>query len=219
MQLSDGLRTIVGGASPSLSKWDPQRSQQPRSPPAYGNASHRNHVQRREERSDYDALLSGIGKMWLSGVSIRSPSVWCIPLPSYPFERQRYWINPVHHPASRELADSGGDKYTTPVWMMSTAETVAQPPGDLLLVGSPGGACDSILRSFNTLGGDARSSPADMTGNAPQCRRLARRGRTRLVNGIDIHHPANGQFKGRVRDLDRCFRDVCSPTRRACLPA
>jgi acyl transferase domain-containing protein len=53
-----------------------------------------------EERSDAAFLLHTLGQLWLAGVQIDWSSFYVqqrrqrIPLPTYPFERQRYWIEP-----------------------------------------------------------------------------------------------------------------------------
>src|SRR5262249_10389242 len=51
-------------------------------------------------RSDEEALLATLGRLWLGGVQLDWSAFYAnerrhrIPLPSYPFERQRYWIEP-----------------------------------------------------------------------------------------------------------------------------
>jgi acyl transferase domain-containing protein/thioesterase domain-containing protein/aryl carrier-like protein len=53
-----------------------------------------------EKQSDLAFLLTTIGKLWLSGIEIdwskyyKDEKRHRIPLPTYPFERQRYWIEP-----------------------------------------------------------------------------------------------------------------------------
>ncbi|MEG4940199.1 SDR family oxidoreductase [Microcoleus sp. F4-D5] len=53
-----------------------------------------------EQQSDIAFLLKALGRLWLAGVEIDWPSFYTreqrfrIPLPTYPFERQRYWIEP-----------------------------------------------------------------------------------------------------------------------------
>ena len=53
-----------------------------------------------EQQSDIAFLLKAVGRLWLTGVEIDWPSFYThqqrsrIPLPTYPFERQRYWIEP-----------------------------------------------------------------------------------------------------------------------------
>ncbi len=52
-----------------------------------------------ERRPDRAVLLESLGKLWLAGVEIDWPRVYAterrrrVSLPSYPFERQRYWID------------------------------------------------------------------------------------------------------------------------------
>ncbi len=52
----------------------------------------------KEKQSDVAFLLNTLGKLWLYGVQIDWPGFYTnerryrLPLPTYPFERQRYWI-------------------------------------------------------------------------------------------------------------------------------
>jgi amino acid adenylation domain-containing protein len=52
----------------------------------------------RETAEDGEVLLSALGRLWLQGVPIDWPRLYPgerrlrVPLPTYPFERQRYWI-------------------------------------------------------------------------------------------------------------------------------
>ncbi|NEO48101.1 MAG: type I polyketide synthase, partial [Moorea sp. SIO4A3] len=51
-----------------------------------------------EKRSDLDFLLNTLGQLWLAGVRVDWEGFYShekryrIPLPTYPFERQRYWV-------------------------------------------------------------------------------------------------------------------------------
>ncbi|HEX5834250.1 MAG TPA: SDR family NAD(P)-dependent oxidoreductase, partial [Pyrinomonadaceae bacterium] len=53
-----------------------------------------------ERGSDLTSLLHSLGRMWVSGVEVNWESFYGaeqrrrVPLPSYPFERQSYWIKP-----------------------------------------------------------------------------------------------------------------------------
>ncbi|GAB1539815.1 hypothetical protein NUACC21_24820 [Scytonema sp. NUACC21] len=53
-----------------------------------------------EQNSDIAYLLDTLGKLWLAGVPINWSGFYTgeerhrVPLPTYPFERQRYWIEP-----------------------------------------------------------------------------------------------------------------------------
>ncbi|MCL1472482.1 type I polyketide synthase [Argonema antarcticum] len=53
-----------------------------------------------DQQSDENFLLTTLGKLWLAGVQIDWSNFYAdeqhyrIPLPTYPFDRQRYWIEP-----------------------------------------------------------------------------------------------------------------------------
>lgn len=57
-----------------------------------------------ENEAEWTALLKAVGQLWLAGVSIDWSNFYQretrqrIPLPTYPFERQRFWIDPLPHP-------------------------------------------------------------------------------------------------------------------------
>ncbi len=59
-----------------------------------------------EDDSEWFALMQAIGQLWLSGASLDWQGFYAdekryrLPLPTYPFERQRYWIDPL--PSNRE---------------------------------------------------------------------------------------------------------------------
>ncbi len=54
----------------------------------------------KDEQSDVASVLNVLGRLWLAGVEVDWPGFYAhekrdrIPLPTYPFERQRYWIDP-----------------------------------------------------------------------------------------------------------------------------
>jgi amino acid adenylation domain-containing protein len=60
----------------------------------------------REEAASADALGAALGRLWLAGVKIDWPGVHAherrrrVRLPTYPFERQRYWLDPVPRTAA-----------------------------------------------------------------------------------------------------------------------
>jgi acyl transferase domain-containing protein len=67
-------------------------------PREYGVLSTLRHPQ--QDQSDESFLLTTFGKLWLCGVDIdwsrfsSHEARYRVPLPTYPFERQRYWIEP-----------------------------------------------------------------------------------------------------------------------------
>jgi acyl transferase domain-containing protein/acyl carrier protein len=79
-----------------------------------------------ETVDDNAFILNMLGRLWLAGVIID----WCnfaaheqsrrVPLPTYPFERQRYWIYPVHsssiEPLKEGKKDNIADWFYVPAW-------------------------------------------------------------------------------------------------------
>ncbi len=85
-------------------------------------------------------VLTTIGKLWLSGVRIdwnrfhQSESVRRVPLPTYPFESQRYWVSPAANgekpPESTSIGNEERkaefeDWFYFPSWRRSVLPTVA----------------------------------------------------------------------------------------------
>ncbi|MCP4654115.1 MAG: SDR family NAD(P)-dependent oxidoreductase [bacterium] len=66
-----------------------------------------------DQRSDLAFLLTAAGRLWLAGVEIDGTGLYAherrhrLPLPSYPFERRRYWIDPGEGTVA---AQPGADK-------------------------------------------------------------------------------------------------------------
>jgi acyl transferase domain-containing protein len=56
----------------------------------------------RDHQSDLALLLTALGKLWLAGVPVDWSAFYAderrlrLPLPTYPFEHKRYWIEPQH---------------------------------------------------------------------------------------------------------------------------
>jgi acyl transferase domain-containing protein len=67
-----------------------------------------------DQRSDLEAALETLGRLWLAGARIDSISFYAsekrsrIPLPTYPFERQRLWIDPRSQPVARIVSEENG---------------------------------------------------------------------------------------------------------------
>jgi acyl transferase domain-containing protein len=63
----------------------------------------------KQEQSDIAFLLNTLGKLWINGVKLNWTNIYTnqhhrIPLPTYPFERQRYWIEPQNEPIPSDSA-------------------------------------------------------------------------------------------------------------------
>ncbi|OEU49472.1 MAG: hypothetical protein BA872_01505 [Desulfobacterales bacterium C00003060] len=67
----------------------------------------------KEQESDIAFILNTIGRLWLAGIQVDWSGFYKderrhrIPLPTYPFERQRYWIEPVEQPRGFLASQAG----------------------------------------------------------------------------------------------------------------
>jgi acyl transferase domain-containing protein/glutamate-1-semialdehyde aminotransferase len=59
---------------------------------------------RPDSQTEWTAILQALGQLWLAGIPIDWHKFYHqetrsrLPLPTYPFERQRFWIDPLPHP-------------------------------------------------------------------------------------------------------------------------
>ena len=71
-------------------------------------------------QSDRAFLLRTVGQLWLAGVPLHWPALHGtghrrrVPLPTYPFQRQRYWLEPRPDGAARPAA--GGRRHDPSTW-------------------------------------------------------------------------------------------------------
>jgi len=67
----------------------------------------------KDHASDREHLLKTLGRLWCHGVEVDWPEVWAEPaprrvhLPTYPFQRQRYWVGESEVPAAAGRAPGG----------------------------------------------------------------------------------------------------------------
>jgi acyl transferase domain-containing protein len=105
VRFADGIARLLKETSCVLIEVGPGRTLTAmgmQNPATNGNFSRFSPLMRNvnEPQTDMNALLNGLGNMWLNGVSIDWQVLhgdnhrFRIPLPTYPFERQRYWIEP-----------------------------------------------------------------------------------------------------------------------------
>lgn len=93
-----------------------------------------------DSQSDVNFLLNALASLWLSGVSVNWPGFYAdesrgrVPLPTYPFEPQRYWINPKQQnrestlPARQSLDKKKdiGNWFYVPIWKQSKPDVAAE---------------------------------------------------------------------------------------------
>ncbi|NJN10674.1 MAG: SDR family oxidoreductase [Richelia sp. RM1_1_1] len=87
----------------------------------------------KETNSDIAFILNTLGQLWLKGVCINWSGFYArerrhrVPLPTYPFERQRYWIEPQQASYSNQHQVSSDEKlnvtnwFNIPSWKRSVA--------------------------------------------------------------------------------------------------
>src|SRR5712691_2851374 len=91
-----------------------------------------------ERQSDVAFLLSTLGRLWLAGSQVDWPEVYAqerrhrLPLPTYPFERQRYWVEAqkqVHDESSHQVKSTKKpgivDWFYIPLWKQTA---LLKPP-------------------------------------------------------------------------------------------
>lgn len=84
-----------------------------------------------EAGSDVEFLSKALGQLWLAGVEVNWSGFYCherrhhLPLPTYPFERQRYWIEPAQPGENSHVTSAPGKKpdiadwFYIPLWKQS----------------------------------------------------------------------------------------------------
>ncbi|BAY65327.1 beta-ketoacyl synthase [Calothrix brevissima NIES-22] len=128
VQFASGISTLQQQANPILLEVGPGRSLctlAKKHSDFLGLCSLR-HPQ--EKQSDVAFLLNTLGKLWLYGVKINWSGFYAneqryrLPLPTYPFERQRYWLEDYKHkyaPSSISKKSDITDWFYLPLWQQS----------------------------------------------------------------------------------------------------
>jgi len=90
-----------------------------------------------DRQPDEAFLLAGLGKLWIAGVEIEGAVLHAgerrcrVPLPTYPFERRRFWIDPALAAVRRPpVAGKNPDLaawFYAPVWRESVLSPAAEP--------------------------------------------------------------------------------------------
>jgi phthiocerol/phenolphthiocerol synthesis type-I polyketide synthase E len=169
------------GAGQALSAWALQHPAASRAadPVAVGSLRHSLDAQ-----PDLAFLLGTLGKLWLAGVRFDARAFWAgerrrrVPLPTYPFERRRYWIDPqkprreAERPreVSLEKRPDVGDWFYVPAWRQSlppSSPDLGEVPGGWLLFCDELGLGERLARRLEeegrpvvkVLAGEIFSSP------------------------------------------------------------
>ncbi len=147
---------------------------------------------------DRRQIVAATGDLWVAGAAIdwnavhRGDSRCRVPLPTYPFERQRYFIEPDQDLA--QLAPSGrrpnrADWFSAPSWERGRAVRVAQSLEGRTLILGDGPFATHLCEAVTRAGGSAigvRSGPA-------------------------FRNDGNGQFTVDARSVDDLVRLFSTP--------
>lgn len=75
----------------------------------------------KEQKSDTAVILDSIGRLWMAGIQLDWPAFHAnvnrgrIPLPAYPFERQRHWVEPRKVNPPRKIQKTQAKKIPDPM--------------------------------------------------------------------------------------------------------
>ena len=117
-----------------------------------------------EQEPDEASLLKTLGRMWLANVNVDWERLSSgegrrrIPLPTYPFERQRYWIEPQAGYAGRNPLRKDpelGNWFYTPSWRRSTTSMLdgkIEEKRRWLIFADECGVGDALKARFEVLG-------------------------------------------------------------------
>ncbi|PZF95305.1 type I polyketide synthase, partial [Micromonospora deserti] len=110
-----------------------------------------------EASGDLATLLGAAAALWCAGTPVRlgsDPDARRVPLPTYPFERRRYWVDPDPvEPGGTAPVESGPrplpEWFAVPVWRQAAPEPRTVPPGRCLVLadGPRGDALVAALRA------------------------------------------------------------------------
>src|SRR6185503_6937005 len=96
-----------------------------------------NHVQ--EQPQEVKSVLTSLGQIWMAGATVDWTGFLAderrhrVPLPTYPFERKRYWIEPAKMEFSERPAPTDGPAAAPEATRRETQET---PPVQEVLLGT-----------------------------------------------------------------------------------
>jgi acyl transferase domain-containing protein/acyl carrier protein len=128
-------------------------------------------------QSELAVLLRGVGQLWLAGAALDTarflarPEQRRVPLPAYPFERRRYWIDPPSadaQPSAQKKSDIA-DWFYLPCWKPSVR---ARRREDLnrswLIIADQYGIADDLAQELRARGGSVEiRRPDGLTIEAP----------------------------------------------------
>jgi acyl transferase domain-containing protein len=134
---------------------------------------------RYEQMEDLSVLLGALGRLWELGESPNWSALrpgetpWRVLVPTYPFQRQRCWIDPpdvapIDPPPAASHPRSGSGRSFTSTWMHSTLPSNSATIGICAASRSPSAA------PANVVSWRRRAMKRGSSVSAPRCRRFLR---------------------------------------------
>ncbi|MEU8301514.1 SDR family NAD(P)-dependent oxidoreductase [Micromonospora sp. NPDC048909] len=121
-----------------------------------------------ESTGDLATLLGTAAALWSTGAPVRlgaDPQARRVPLPTYPFERRRYWVEPDPQQQTAAPVETGPrplpEWFAVPVWRQAAPQTRTEPLGRcLVLADGPRG--EALVAGLRAAGADpVRVRPGD----------------------------------------------------------
>ena len=143
VRFADGVRRLLADSERALLEVGPGRAlgtlarQQPDRKPSVVVSSLR---AAQSERPDSAVAMEAVAQLWTSGVSIdwerfhQGPTRRRVVLPTYPFERARYWVDRREAAPAVERAELG-EWFHLPGWRRAAPPTAVESAGRCLVLG------------------------------------------------------------------------------------
>ncbi len=183
VRLAEGLETLCAGGAPLLVELGPGQSlsalalQHPAARGAVVLPSMR-HAHQADD--DVAVFARAAAKLWVSGADLDGGAPYAgerrrrVPLPTYPFERQRYWVDPPAEVGTSGVSDvpekdpDVATWFYLPSWRPALAAGPrAEGPGSWLIFGDGLGVGGEVAARVRAEGGRAHvvgAGPADEAG-------------------------------------------------------
>jgi amino acid adenylation domain-containing protein len=137
-----------------------------------------------DQQSDVGFLLQVLGKLWLGGAAVDWNGFYAgerrrrLRLPTYPFERQLYWVEPrrqafadMQRRAALAKRPDVADWFYVPSWRQSSPpRTVEAPAASWLLLLDRHGLGEQLAENLRAMGQQVTTADvSDLPGELPDC--------------------------------------------------